>query len=384
MTDANRELKLNKNFGNPAALAFECPYCRAPAGAMCSGRTHTSAYAYYSHKTREKLTEMPRDRHEWDRRMTLMRRSYQSLGDSKSEVLARAKELLQVSPYILAALYIFEYLYVFQYLGQFGVTPEQVGISQIKLVTRAGIFTLFVLSIIGIAPIIVSMTIAGLRSINESRYVRPILLRFNLIEQPKTTGSSHPAEVTRLAAQRARNVRIGAAVTFGAAIGLTILLMKPLGDRIAASGIIFLIVLDVALSMFLFLEWRRRSKRYLILACGALFGAILLGLTAFFGATYRGFYAAEHGYVPGTINALGIDILQVHPVWLDKRVIPPKYRGQDLLELGSDSGTVFLYDCWTGTTYRIPLTDLAMSYPLNYNQTTPATIKSLHCRQGSQ
>src|SRR5262249_48891688 len=155
-------------------------------------------------------------------------------------------------------------LYVFQYLAQFGVTPEQVGISQIKLLTRAAVFTLFLLSILGTLPVVVGMVVAGsrvvaagLRSISEWRHIRPILRRFNLIEQPKITSSSDHAEGASLAVQRARNVRIGIAVTFGVAISLTALLMKPLGYPITGSGIIVCVVLAVVLSIILFLEWRK-------------------------------------------------------------------------------------------------------------------------------
>ena len=102
-----------------------------------------------------------------------------------------------------------------------------------------------------------------------------------------------------------------------------------------------------------------------------------------FRGTHKGFYTAEHGLVPSLISALGVDIFQVSPTWIDKRVIPPQYRGQDLLELGSDEETVFLYDCWTDTTYRIPLVDLVLNYPLYYNKTTSATLKHLDCHLGS-
>ncbi len=309
--------------------------------------------------------------------------AHESLNKSKSEILARIRRLLRLSPIILAVVYVLEYMYVFQYLGQFGVTPEQAGISEIKLLTRAAIFTVLFISLLGMLPVFVGITVTTLTSIRYSKRIRPILRKLNLIEQPKMIRRSDQEKRAKRATGRAQAIRIGSTVSFAAAIALVIALMKPLGYPITASNLIIRAVIGVVISVILFSGWRRRDTRYLAWASGVLFGIVLLGLTAFFGGTHKGYYTAEHGLVPDFISALGVDILQVHPTWIDKRVIPPQYRGQDLLELGSDDETVFLYDCWTGMTYRIPLVDLVLNYPLNYNKTTSATLKHLDCRLGS-
>lgn len=323
------------------------------------------------------------NRHTCCKILTCFLDGYESLINSKNEISATVKTLLQLSPIILAFVYVLEYTYVFQYLVQFGVTPEQVGISEIKLLTRAAIFTVLLISLLGILPVMAGITISASTSIQNSRRIRPVLRKLNLIEQPKMMRRSDQAESARRAANRALAVRIGSTLSFAAAIGLTMLLMAPLGNPVAASTLITSVIIDVVLSVILFLGWRRRSTRYLAWASGLLFGIVLLGLTAFFGGTHKGSYTAEHGLVPDFIGALGVDILQVHPTWIDKQVMPQQYRGQDLLEIGSDEETVFLYDCWTAITYRIPLVDLTLNYPLYYNETTSATLKHLDCRLGS-
>lgn len=64
---------LNRHYGNPAALVFECPRCKAAPGVMCSGAVRPEAYRYTIHKSRERLLEMPRDLAEWQRRLSQVR-----------------------------------------------------------------------------------------------------------------------------------------------------------------------------------------------------------------------------------------------------------------------------------------------------------------------
>ncbi len=68
-----REGILNKRYGNPAALVFACPECNAASGIICSGAARPKTYRYTTHKPRQQLLEMPRDRADWDQRMDLVR-----------------------------------------------------------------------------------------------------------------------------------------------------------------------------------------------------------------------------------------------------------------------------------------------------------------------
>jgi len=64
-----------QHFGNPAALAFDCPVCHAFSGDMCVGRTDRPTYAHYLHKGRENLADMPQTRREWHRRANVIRKA---------------------------------------------------------------------------------------------------------------------------------------------------------------------------------------------------------------------------------------------------------------------------------------------------------------------
>jgi hypothetical protein len=91
--------------------------------------------------------------------------------------------------------------------------------------------------------------------------------------------------------------------------------------------------------------------------------------------------AAKTGNVPVLASVLGLDILEVHPEWLDNRVSPPQYaQGQDLLEIGSDAAATFLYDCWTGATYQVPIDSVVLSYTISYNNSNSAISQRLRCR----
>jgi hypothetical protein len=77
---------------------------------------------------------------------------------------------------------------------------------------------------------------------------------------------------------------------------------------------------------------------------------------------------------------LGVDISQVHPEWLSNTITLPQYtQGQDLLEVGSDTETTFLYDCRANVTYRIPLNDVVLTYPLYRNVTEADVLARLDC-----
>jgi hypothetical protein len=298
----------------------------------------------------------------------------------KVDIRAIATTLLQLAPIILVVIYILEYSYTFQFFAQFGVTPEEVGISQIKLLTRAALVTLVYFSIFGILLVLIGLLFAIRMSVQEPSRMRRILRKLNLIEEPKVRNRSI-TESVRNASKRAQAVRIAGTLSFAVTIAAIILLMNPLGFHLNTSAALLLAAIAVTLTAALFAGWRRNNTRYLVWASGTMFGIVLLGLATFFGGTHNGFYAATTGHIPLFASALGVDILQVHPEWINEEVVPPQYtQDQDLLELGSDTETAFLYDCWTGTTYRIPLDDVVLTYPLYFNKTNPVILRRLRCR----
>jgi hypothetical protein len=299
----------------------------------------------------------------------------------KVDIRSIGTTLLQVSPIILAIIYTLEYNEVYGFLYQFGVTPEEVGISEIKLLTRAALLTLAVVSILGIFFVIAGVIVAIGTSIEESRRIQRFLRRLKLVKSPNTRNAqkgSSMAESAKRASEQAESVRVGSAVSFAVVLAVVILALKPLGLQPATAADVLLDISCVVLTVVLFLGWRNRRTRYLAWASGAALVIALLGLATIYGGPNLGAEAATTGQVSSVIDVLGADLLQVHPAWIDKRIVPSQYiQNQDLLELGSDVTTTFLYDCWTGITYRIPLSDVILMYPVN--RANSAARQRLHC-----
>jgi hypothetical protein len=316
------------------------------------------------------------------------------------DVHGTAISLLQLSPIVLAFIYIFEYSYAFQFLGQFGVTPEEVGVSQIKFLTRAALLTLLFVSVYG-SILVVAVFLFTLnawaqrsartgflytigRSVDRSnstvakqvwRIVKPARSERRPIQNrdKSETGAANLAKQSSV-------LRSWGTLSFVVAIAIVISFANAIGLGLKIKGIITLLVAGAILGFVLFAGWRRVNVRQVVLALGAAFTIILLELAGYFGGTHQGDNTATTGQIPALASALGVDIVQVHPTWLNKSVGPQRYkRGQDLIELGSDDLTVFLYDCSTRVTYRIPLDDVVLTYPLLYNKTNSAVLRRLYC-----
>ena len=73
---------------------------------------------------------------------------------------------------------------------------------------------------------------------------------------------------------------------------------------------------------------------------------------------------AETGAIPSLSMAFGLDVQQVSPTWLNTSARPTGYAGEDLIFLGSDGSTLFLYDCARLTTRRVALAHVALDYSL--------------------
>jgi hypothetical protein len=299
----------------------------------------------------------------------------------KLDIRAVASTLLQLSPIVLIIIYILEYTYIFQFLSQFNVTPEEVGISEIKLLTRAATLTLTVISIFGLLFAIAASLVAAIQtSVEESGKIQGILRSFKLTKKPSERNRGSIAQSIRVASQQADSVRNGSVVSYALAFVLIIQSLKPLGIQLNILVKIALFAVGIILSATLFTAWRNKKTRYLTFACGITIAVCLLGIAVIDGGINTGTKTIKTGYVPLFINLLGVDIAQVHPEWLNSQVAPPQYsQDQDLLELGSDVETTFLYDCGTDTTYRIPLDNVVLTYPLYLGEASSTILQRLHC-----
>jgi hypothetical protein len=272
-----------------------------------------------------------------------------SPSSSKRNAQAMVITLLRFVPLVLAIVYGLAYTYAFQFLTQFGVTPEEVGISEIKILTRAALFTIVVVSVYGILFVLMSLLLV----LPNVRFTR-VFKR-----------------------SRGRD-----ALSLVGLIIVSILLTYVLDLHLAISAAVVFLMVGVALAFLgLFLGWKRDWARYTAWTGGIVLIAFLLARGAYAGGAHSGIETARNGSASPLASALGVDVLQVHPKWSDSKLAPPRYSlRQDFLELGSDDETTFLYDCWTATTYRIPLHDVVLSYSLSLNQPTSTTLQRLHCR----
>ena len=269
-------------------------------------------------------------------------------------------------PFILAVVYILTYSYASQFLAQFGLTPEAVGISEAELLTRVGFLGLVVISTYGLLLVVPSLVVGVVLSVLEGK--RP---------RSRLSGSQSDAEAIR----RDRIGRIASTTVFALVVLAIIWITDAFGIQPKLAWTIFLGALSFTLVAAFYLRYTRRAHRSFILRSAVVIGFIVLGWSSYFGGADSGVAMAEHGRIPQVTSAFGVDVLEVHPVWLDKDVIPSRYlRGQDLLTIGSDSGSVFLYDCFTGATYRIPLGDVVLTYPLSFNgESSPPMQDLLRC-----
>lgn len=253
--------------------------------------------------------------------------------------------LLRFSPLVLVIIYLFVYTYAFQFLAQFGVTPEDVGISEIKLLTRAALLTLVVVAVYGIFFVLISFLVA-IPDVSSSRVFKRTRGRGALFLVGLTT--------------------------------VSILLTYALDLHLNIGQAIIYFIIGIALGLLLFFRWKQDWARYATWTGAFILITVLLAQGAYYGGAHSGNETAKTGRVSPLVSALGVDVLQVYPKWSDSKVIPPQYStGQSLLELGSGDETTFLYDCRTITTYRIPLNDVVLTYSLLAQ--TSSSLQSLHC-----
>jgi hypothetical protein len=265
---------------------------------------------------------------------------------SKRDVQAIVITLLRVSPLVLVIIYLFVYTYALQFLAQFSVTPEDVGISEIKLLTRAASFTLVVISIYGILFVLISL----LAAIPDARFTRIF-----------------------------KRTRWRDALSLVGLTTIGILLTYVLDLHLNIGLAITYFIIGMALGLLLYYRWEQDWARYAAWTGEIILITVLLAQGAYFGGAHSGHETASTGRVSPLVSALGVDVVQVYPEWSNSKDIPSQYaKGQDLLELGSDDETTFLYDCRTITTYRIPLNNVVLTYSLT--QTSSTALRSLHCR----
>jgi hypothetical protein len=257
---------------------------------------------------------------------------------------------------------------------------REVGISEIKLLTRAAFLTVTVISLLGLMFALATGVTAVRESIAESGPFRRMLIKLRRTEESLTRRKDSIIINIRTASQQAQSVREASTLSFGLAYALIYLSLKPLGIQLSIVAKIILFFAGTILTATLYSGWRDKKTRYLTFACGVAIGLSLLCIAAITGGLNTGTAATSSGNIPNFVDLLGVDISQVHPEWLNSKVIPPQYESdQDLLEVGSDTETAFLYDCKTDTTYRIPLSGVVLAYPVYSTESSSTILRHLHC-----
>ena len=300
--------------------------------------------------------------------------------DYEIDVRTLARTLLQLSPIILVVIYILEYSYVFQFLAEFDVTPEEIGISEIELLSRAALLTLTVITVIGlISGIAVGLAVIG-SSVVESDTARRILIKLKPTKVPRPRKQNSIMLSIQRASQQAQSVRDVSIVSFGLIFLATVFGMKPLGIQLSIFTIVICLAAAVILISILLSGWRNKRTRYLTLTCGVAIEILLLCIAVTTGGVNTGVVASTTGNIPAFVNLLGVNIFVVRPVWLDSQIAPPQYsQNQGFLEVGSDDETAFLYDCKTFTTYRVPLNDVVLQYQVWNTSSNSSFLGHLYC-----
>ena len=300
--------------------------------------------------------------------------------DYEIDVRTLVTTLLQLSPIILVVTYILEYSYVFQFLAEFDVTPEEIGISEIELLSRAALLTLTVITAIGlISGIAVGLAVIE-SSVVESSTARRILIKVRPTKVARSRKQSSIMLSIQRASQQAQSIRDVSAASFGLIFLTTIFGMKPLGIQLSIFAKVVCLAAAAILTFILFSRWRDKRTRYLTLTCGVAIEVSLLCIAVIAGGVNTGVVASTTGNIPTFVNLLGVNIFVVRPVWLDAKIAPPRYsQNQDFLEVGSDDETAYIYDCKTFTTYRVPLNDIVLQYQVWNTASNSSFLGHLYC-----
>jgi hypothetical protein len=259
------------------------------------------------------------------------------------------KWALAAFPAVAGTIYALGYLYALQFLAQFGVSPEEVGVNEFKLVTRAAIYTVLFFAFFLVVPLGVLLPIIYLTGLGR----------------PSVAG-------WRALANRPRVLRC---LTVFLSVILTLLLSLLLQPMTAAS-LEGTAAITVLVAVWPIVRILRRRPLVVPGACLSVWLVALLAFTAVSGAAQEATRAADTGKIPFPLYLIGVDIVPVTPTWLTAPARPRGYANEVLLELGSDGGTVFLYDCRAAMTYRVPLADVV----LNYSVRTSIPATRLRCR----
>jgi len=272
------------------------------------------------------------------------------------------KAALTLFPVVAAVAYGLEYLYTFNFLSGFGVSPEEIGVSQLKLLTRAGVIAILVLALFSAAAGLVlvgalirpAATAAGrclvrligpwatrtwLRVVSPVRSFGRTLCR-NLRPMYATVRRIRH-DIGELLRPLARGLRR----PFGAFWRSLHLIMSEASAAIprrpSAPG----------RERESTTEWRTRREREQqrrAVACLAL--------------AFPPFYVSSVA-IDVFRDRLSATLIELVVLWLIfAAVVFLLLRHRLRLDLGSDTETIFLYDCATRTTDRVPLQDVTLEY----------------------
>jgi hypothetical protein len=120
--------------------------------------------------------------------------------------------------------YAFGYLYVWQFLSEFGVSPEEVGINQVKLLTRAGLAGLL------LEPTVIFLLV-------------PVI--YFLYSHLRNSGVADEIREARAWYQSASPIQKGCAVALAVVLSIIILVIVPELPAILAVVIIVCIAVVV-------------------------------------------------------------------------------------------------------------------------------------------
>ena len=257
-------------------------------------------------------------------------------------------------PFLAAYAYTLEYTYVYQYLIQFGVSPEDVGITQAKLLTRAAFLALFFVAVVGAALAFAACLATLIYAIDAA------MRRAFTGRNPDAPDGANDAG--RLVGRSRRGAQALAIVGLGL---LDLYFASALWDRPLDAGRVLIIVGVTAAPAVAILADLRGRVAVVAVSVGAM--ALILVPYAYSGAAREGNKTQVNGTVPGLLSGFGADIAPVKPIWLNRAAQPTNYRGENLLRLGLNGATAFLYDCRTRTTVQVLQAAVSLEYLPEWN-----------------
>jgi hypothetical protein len=255
---------------------------------------------------------------------------------------ARLRAIISAYPALAAALFLVGYAYDAGFLLQFDLAPADVGVAWVPLLSMSALYA------------------AGI-SAGICIFIGPAMFVIWLFEPARRPNKSRESLPKRLRRRFPRIVGLGGLATLGGVA--MFLVVYSLAQVDPGNRTVFALISAVVTGVLLHASLRAEPlfPSTVVVALLAVYAYGLLSYASFSRGGDDGVAMENTGQGRSELEqSFGMDVREVQVSWLDD-ARPHGIGTEDMIELGSASGTVFLYDCKTSTTYRLDGSDVVVA-----------------------